>query len=74
MIGMVKLQGMVDTPWLQSKVLQGNLPGDHTERMLRAAGVPVAGIRDLGRPVSGDLRFVRTRQQRSTDAELTGLG
>lgn len=34
MIGMVKLQGMVDTPWLQSKVLQGNLPGDHTERML----------------------------------------
>jgi S-formylglutathione hydrolase FrmB len=34
MIGMVKLQGTVDTPWLESKVLQGNLPRDHTERML----------------------------------------
>ncbi len=34
MIGMVKLQGTVETPWLESKVLQGNLPGDATERML----------------------------------------
>ncbi len=34
MIGMVKLQGTVETPWLQSKVLEGNLPGDATERML----------------------------------------
>ena len=45
MIGTVKLQGTVETPWLQSKVLQGDLPGDATERML-----PVylaAGLRKL---------------------------
>jgi S-formylglutathione hydrolase FrmB len=34
MIGMVKLKGTVETPWLESKILQGNLPGDATERML----------------------------------------
>lgn len=30
----MRLAGRVDTPWLESKVLQGNLPGDPTERML----------------------------------------
>ena len=34
MIGKVRLRGTVETPWLESKVLQGNLPGDHMERML----------------------------------------
>ena len=31
---MTKLAGRVDTPYLESKVLQGNLPGDPVERML----------------------------------------
>jgi len=31
---MMRLAGRVDTPYLESKVLQGNLPGDPTERML----------------------------------------
>jgi S-formylglutathione hydrolase FrmB len=31
---MAHLAGRVETPWLQSRVLQGNLPGDPTERML----------------------------------------
>ncbi|MBZ0290432.1 MAG: hypothetical protein K8I30_22595, partial [Anaerolineae bacterium] len=30
----MKLAGRVETPYLESKVLQGNLPGDPTERML----------------------------------------
>lgn len=30
----MRLAGRVETPYLQSKVLQGNLPGDDTERML----------------------------------------
>ncbi len=30
----MRLAGRVDTPYLQSRVLQGNLPGDPTERML----------------------------------------
>jgi S-formylglutathione hydrolase FrmB len=30
----MKLAGRVETPYLDSKVLQGNLPGDPTERML----------------------------------------
>jgi hypothetical protein len=34
MIGMARLSGTVETPWLQSDVLKGNLPGDATERML----------------------------------------
>jgi enterochelin esterase-like enzyme len=29
-----RLMGSVETPWLQSRVLAGNLPGDPTERML----------------------------------------
>jgi enterochelin esterase family protein len=29
-----RLKGSVETPWLQSRVLAGNLPGDPTERML----------------------------------------
>ena len=31
---MTRLAGRVDTPYLQSTVLQGNLPGDPVERML----------------------------------------
>ncbi len=31
---MLPLAGRVDTPWLESRVLQGNLPGDPTRRML----------------------------------------
>ncbi len=30
----MRLNGRVDTPYLQSQILQGNLPGDATERML----------------------------------------
>src|SRR2546423_1101142 len=30
----MRLAGRVDTPYLESRVLQGNLPGDPTERML----------------------------------------
>ncbi len=30
----MRLNGRVDTPYLQSRILQGNLPGDATERML----------------------------------------
>ncbi|MCA0455014.1 MAG: esterase [Chloroflexi bacterium] len=30
----MRLNGRVDTPYLQSQILQGNLPGDPTERML----------------------------------------
>lgn len=30
----MRLQGRVDTPYLESRILQGNLPGDPTERML----------------------------------------
>jgi S-formylglutathione hydrolase FrmB len=30
----MRLSGRVDTPYLQSQILQGNLPGDATERML----------------------------------------
>jgi enterochelin esterase family protein len=31
---MMKLAGRVETPWVASRVLEGNLPGDPTERML----------------------------------------
>jgi enterochelin esterase family protein len=31
---MRRLHGRVETPWLESRVLQGNLPGDDTTRML----------------------------------------
>jgi enterochelin esterase family protein len=48
MIGTVKLQGTVETPWLQSKVLQGNLPGDATERMLPVY-LPPGYARSAGR-------------------------
>ena len=30
----MRLAGRVETPWLESRVLQGNLPGDAAERML----------------------------------------
>ncbi len=30
----MRLNGRVDTPYLQSQILQGNLPGDVTKRML----------------------------------------
>jgi S-formylglutathione hydrolase FrmB len=29
-----RLNGTLETPWIESKVLKGNLPGDDTERML----------------------------------------
>jgi enterochelin esterase family protein len=34
MIGTQRLRGRVETPWLDSAVLRGNLPGDASERML----------------------------------------
>src|SRR6478609_4736282 len=33
-IRMTRLAGRVETPWVRSQVLQGNLPGDATERIL----------------------------------------
>ena len=30
----MRMQGSVETPWFDSAVLKGNLPGDPTERMI----------------------------------------
>jgi predicted alpha/beta superfamily hydrolase len=71
MIGTVKLQGTVETPWLQSKVLQGNLPGDATERMLPVYLPPGYASSTERYPV---IYVLSGQQQRPADAEFAGVG
>ena len=66
------MQGSVETPWFDSAVLKGNLPGDPTERMIPVYLPP--GYATSGRAVSGGLRACRARQFRGDLPQLAGLG
>ena len=59
----MRMQGSVETPWFDSAVLKGNLPGDPTERMIPVYLPP--GYADLGAALSGHLRAGRARRLRA---------
>ena len=68
----MRMQGSVETPWFDSAVLKGNLPGDPTERMIPVYLPP--GYADLGQAVSGGLRACGAWQLRGHLPQRAGLG
>ena len=47
----MRMQGSVETPWFDSRVLQGNLPGDPTERRIPVYLPPGYATSDKRYPV-----------------------
>ncbi len=68
----MRMQGTVETPWFDSVVLKGNLPGTRPSGWIPIYLPP--GYAVIRQAISGDLRPCRARRIRHDLSQLAGLG